>query len=90
VTKKLQDFVDTSLSVLESYAAVFVPGAHGAMRGIPEDENVRKILSLAHEKNLFLSPFVTDCQHDWQPHSMIRNFFTRDTIWRYSLSQSIR
>tara|TARA_B110001469_G_C9624241_1_gene311414 strand:- start:834 stop:1688 length:855 start_codon:yes stop_codon:yes gene_type:complete len=51
--KNLQDFVDTSLSAPESYAAVFVPGGHGAMLGIPEDQNVRKILSWAHENELF-------------------------------------
>ena len=51
--KNLQDFVDNSLSAPESYAAVFVPGGHGAMLGIPEDQNVRKILNWAHENELF-------------------------------------
>ena len=51
--KNLQDFVDTSLSAPESYAAVFVPGGHGAMLAIPEDQNVRKILNWAHENELF-------------------------------------
>lgn len=51
--KKLQDFIDTSLTESRSYAAVFVPGGHGAMLGIPEDKNVGKILNWAHENNLF-------------------------------------
>ena len=51
--KSLQAFVDTSLSDPESYAAVFVPGGHGAMLGIPEDENVQKILNWAHDNKLF-------------------------------------
>lgn len=51
--KKLQDFVDTSLTQAESYAAVFVPGGHGAMLGLPEDKNVQIILNWAHENNLF-------------------------------------
>ena len=51
--KNLQDFVDTSLSAPESYAAVFVPGGHGAMLAIPEDQNIRKILNWAHENELF-------------------------------------
>ena len=51
--KNLQDFAATSLSAQESYAAVFVPGGHGAMLGLPEDKNVRKILNWAHEKELF-------------------------------------
>ena len=51
--KKLQDFVDNSLTESGSYAAVFVPGGHGAMLGIPESENVGKILNWAHDENLF-------------------------------------
>jgi len=36
-----------------SYAAVFVPGGHGAMLGIPDDDNVGTLLRLAHEHDLF-------------------------------------
>ena len=45
--------LDTSLSESSSYAALFVPGGHGAMLGIPEDENVGKTLYWAHENELF-------------------------------------
>lgn len=51
--KKLNDFIDTSLIDSASYAAVFIPGGHGAMLGIPEDNNVGEILNWAHENNLF-------------------------------------
>lgn len=51
--KKLQDFIDTSLTESASYAAVFVPGGHGAMIGIPEDKNVGQLLNWAHENDLF-------------------------------------
>ena len=51
--KSLQEFVDGSFSDTASYAAVFVPGGHGAMLGIPEDQNVGKILTWAHENDLF-------------------------------------
>ncbi len=51
--KKLQDFIDTSMIDSASYAAVFVPGGHGAMLGLPEDKNVGKILNWAHENELF-------------------------------------
>ncbi len=51
--KKLQDFIDTSFTNVASYAAVFVPGGHGAMLGIPEDRNVGKILNWAHKNDLF-------------------------------------
>ena len=49
----LADFTGSSLSDAKSYAAVFVPGGHGAMLGIPEDENVGKVLRWAHENELF-------------------------------------
>lgn len=50
---KLSDFINSSFDQSNSYAAVFVPGGHGAMIGIPEDQNVAKILRWAHESNLF-------------------------------------
>lgn len=51
--KSLQDFVANSLSDSESYAAVFVPGGHGAMLGLPEDKNLGTLLHWAHENGLF-------------------------------------
>jgi len=51
--KKLQTFINDSFANPESYAAVFVPGGHGAMLGIPEDKNVAKVLNWAHSKDLF-------------------------------------
>ncbi len=51
--KNLTEFVNTSLEDTASYAAVFVPGGHGAMIGIPEDKNVGKILNWAHNSDLF-------------------------------------
>ena len=50
---KLSDFITSSFDQSDSYAAVFVPGGHGAMIGIPEDKNVGKILRWAHESDLF-------------------------------------
>ncbi|MFK7934396.1 MAG: glyoxalase III HchA [Saprospiraceae bacterium] len=51
--KKLQDFVNNSFSNSAAYAAVFVPGGHGAMLGIPEDKNVGKILNWVDKNDLF-------------------------------------
>jgi len=50
---KLADFIETSFKDNASYAAVFVPGGHGAMLGIPEDKNVGEILNWAHENDLY-------------------------------------
>ena len=51
--KKLTDFITNSFVNDSSYAAVFVPGGHGAMIGIPEDRNVAKTLNWAHNSDLF-------------------------------------
>ena len=51
--KKLTDFIENSFDDTASYAAVFVPGGHGSMLGIPQDENVGKILNWAHQNDLF-------------------------------------
>jgi molecular chaperone Hsp31 and glyoxalase 3 len=50
---KLDDFIKASFEYPNSYAAVFIPGGHGAMIGIPKDVNVGKILNWAHENELF-------------------------------------
>ncbi|MGB2515978.1 MAG: glyoxalase III HchA, partial [Flavobacteriaceae bacterium] len=49
----LGDFYKTTAKEVSSYAAVFIPGGHGALLGIPEDENVGKTLRWAHENDLF-------------------------------------
>jgi molecular chaperone Hsp31 and glyoxalase 3 len=51
--QKLEDFISKSFSESDSYAAVFVPGGHGAMLGIPEDKNVGKALHWAHDNDLY-------------------------------------
>ena len=51
--RSLQGIVDRFLDEIGSYAAVFVPGGHGAMLGIPEDPNVGTVLRWFHEKGLF-------------------------------------
>lgn len=51
---KLDDFIKSSFDNVDSYAAVFVPGGHGAMIGIPEDKNVGKILRWTHENDVFM------------------------------------
>ncbi|MFT4536225.1 MAG: molecular chaperone Hsp31 and glyoxalase 3 [Saprospiraceae bacterium] len=50
---KLAEFITTSFANDSSYAAVFVPGGHGAMIGIPEDKNVAKVLNWAYQSDLF-------------------------------------
>jgi len=49
----LRDLVSNSSLDSSSYAAVFVPGGHGAMLGIPEDRNVGQILNWAHNNDMY-------------------------------------
>ena len=46
--KSLTEVADTLQDNGDSYAAVFVPGGHGAMLGIPEDPNMATILRWAN------------------------------------------
>ena len=49
----LSDFIASSFANDSAYAAVFIPGGHGAMNGIPENRNVAKTLNWAHNNDLF-------------------------------------
>jgi len=50
---KLEDFISNSFDKTDAYAGVFIPGGHGSMLGIPEDENVGQLLNWAHQNDLF-------------------------------------
>lgn len=49
----LVDFATNSLTDDSPYAAVFLPGGHGAMLGLPEDPNLGKLLLWAHNTGRF-------------------------------------
>ena len=49
----LADFVANDMTDDAPYAAVYVPGGHGAMLGLPDSVDVGKVLHWAHEKDLF-------------------------------------
>jgi molecular chaperone Hsp31 and glyoxalase 3 len=66
--KKLEDFIAISFTEPSSYAAVFIPGGHGAMLGIPEDKNVGKVLNWAHQNDLYT---ITLCHG---PGSLLTRF----------------
>jgi len=48
----LTDFVETSMNDTSPYCAIFIPGGHGAMLGLPENVDVGKILNWAHNRGL--------------------------------------
>lgn len=51
--KSIADFVKNDMANNNDYAAIFIPGGHGAMLGLPEDYNLGELLRWGHEKDLF-------------------------------------
>ncbi|MCP4324914.1 MAG: protein deglycase HchA [Alteromonadales bacterium] len=49
----LNELVANELNA-EEYAAVFIPGGHGAMLGLPEDENVNTVLNWAYDNEVYI------------------------------------
>jgi molecular chaperone Hsp31 and glyoxalase 3 len=50
--QSLADLATNLATDNDTHAAVFVPGGHGAMLGIPEDQNVGTLLRWAHNSDL--------------------------------------
>lgn len=51
--KKLSDVVEQGLGDDSDYIAVFIPGGHGALIGLPASPDVRKVLEWAHAAGKF-------------------------------------
>lgn len=49
----LADFVANDMTDEAPYAAVYIPGGHGAMLGLPDNVDVGKVLHWAHDRDLF-------------------------------------
>ncbi|WP_281856790.1 DJ-1/PfpI family protein [Litoreibacter halocynthiae] len=49
----LADFVGNTMDDAVSYAAVFIPGGHGAMLGLPDNADVSEVLHWADRNDLF-------------------------------------
>lgn len=56
--KKLADVV-ASLNADSEYAAIFVPGGHGALIGLPESQDVAAALQWAIKNDRFVISFAT-------------------------------
>lgn len=52
--KNLSDFVNNSMNGNSDYIAIFIPGGHGAMIGLPENNDLCKLIHWSHEKGLFM------------------------------------
>lgn len=51
--KSLEQVVGSLDARTDSYVALFIPGGHGAMLGLPDDQNVAALLRWAHANDLF-------------------------------------
>lgn len=56
--KSLTDFVANKMTSDNSYIAVFTPGGHGAMLGLPTDKNLNKLIHWSHNKEM---PMLSIC-----------------------------
>ena len=51
---KLADVIDSQLGPDSDYIAVFIPGGHGALIGLPESEDVKTVLEWAANEDKFM------------------------------------
>ena len=51
---KLSQFVQTSMTDSTDYVAVFIPGGHGAMLGLPENKDLNKLIQWSHKKEMHM------------------------------------
>ncbi|CAG0905703.1 unnamed protein product [Darwinula stevensoni] len=52
--KNLHDFVANDMAAAKNYAAIFIPGGHGAMLGLPENQDVKKLLLWTQQQDLMM------------------------------------
>jgi len=50
----LSSFVQNSMKNNTDYVAVFIPGGHGAMLGLPENNNLNKLIHWSYNKDMFM------------------------------------
>ena len=50
----LSDFVQNSMNDESPYVAVFLPGGHAAMLGLPENKDLEKVIHWVHQKDKYM------------------------------------
>ncbi len=50
----LSDFVQNSMTDSTDYVAVFIPGGHGAMLGLPESKDMNKVIHWSHDNDMHM------------------------------------
>ncbi len=49
----LSSFVTNTMNESSDYVAIFIPGGHGAMLGLPENKDLNKLINWSHNKGMF-------------------------------------
>ena len=52
--KNLSDFVENAMDNNSDYIAIYIPGGHGAMLGLPENKDMNKLIHWSYDKDLFM------------------------------------
>lgn len=52
--KSLSNFVKDNFKEGSNYVAVFIPGGHGAMLGLPENEDLNKLIHWSHNEDMLM------------------------------------
>ncbi|WP_312508520.1 glyoxalase III HchA [Chryseobacterium culicis] len=52
--KSLNDFVENIMNKSNDYTAIFIPGGHGVMLGLPENTDLCKLIYWSVEKHLYM------------------------------------
>ncbi len=52
--KNLSDFVKNEMNSNSGYVAIFIPGGHGAMLGLPTNEDLNKLIHWSAKKDLLM------------------------------------
>ncbi len=52
--KSLSEFVQNKMNESEDYVAIFIPGGHGAMLGLPKNNDLCNLIHWSHEKEMFM------------------------------------
>lgn len=50
----LSNFVENTMNNNTDYIAIYIPGGHGAMIGLPENEDLNKLIHWAHNDDMFM------------------------------------
>lgn len=52
--RSLSDFVSKEMVNSSNYIAVFIPGGHGAMLGLPENEDLNKLILWSRKNDMYI------------------------------------